>query len=114
MSFAKAAADLKGLVRGTFRGIEVLKRGVSPRIISANVLGSKGDTPITGDELAARLGLYDTWAYFSVSEANQTHPEPDRSGAAAPPPAKLPTATGPSGGTSPPVAPGPVGGTAAQ
>jgi stage II sporulation protein D len=110
ISFAKAAADLQGLVRGAFRGIEVLKRGASPRVISANVLGSKGDIPITGDELAARLGLYDTWAYFSVSEASQTHPEPDRSGAAATPP----TATGPSGGTSPPVAPGPVGGTAAQ
>ncbi len=95
MSFAAAAKDLKGLVHGAFRGIEVLRRGVSPRIISANVLGTKGSTPITGDELAARLGLYDTWAYFSVSEAKGTRPEPDRSGAAVPAPMQSGGAVGP-------------------
>ncbi len=85
LSFAAAAKDLGGLVRGDFRGIEVLKRGVSPRIINANILGTKGSTPITGDELAARFGLSDTWAYFSVQDSHGTHPEPDRSGAQAPP-----------------------------
>ena len=60
--------------------IEVLKRGFSPRIIDAYVLGSAGSTPVTGDELAARLGLPDTWAYFSVADASGEHPEPDRSG----------------------------------
>ena len=34
MSFAAAAARLQGLVKGRFRGIEVLKRGFSPRIVS--------------------------------------------------------------------------------
>jgi stage II sporulation protein D len=66
LSFKAAAADLKGLVRGAFRGIEVTRRGVSPRIIAAEVLGSRGQTAVSGEELAARLGLYDTWAYFSV------------------------------------------------
>jgi SpoIID/LytB domain protein len=98
MSFAAAASDLKGLVRGRLRGIEVLSRGFSPRIITASILGSKGATPIGGEELASRLGLYDTWAYFSVSDAQGTRPEPDRSGApaqAAPAPV-----TGPDGGTT--------------
>jgi stage II sporulation protein D len=99
LGFAAAAHDLHGLVRGSFRGIEVLKRGASPRIVSAAVLGSKGSTTITGEELAARLGLYDTWAYFSVKGPNGVQSEPDRSdapAASAPPP---PT-TLPNGGTS--------------
>jgi stage II sporulation protein D len=121
MSFATAASDLKGLVRGSFDGIEVLRRGVSPRIVAANVLGSKGSTPIAGAELAARLGLYDTWAYFSVSEARGTRAEPDRSGAAGhaptptptptPVPASPPVQAGPGGGTSAGPAPGAGGGT---
>jgi stage II sporulation protein D len=125
LGFKAAAADLKGLVHGAFRGIEVLQRGASPRIISANVLGSQGSTPVSGDELAARLGLYDTWAYFSVREGGATHPEPDRSGAsqptsippsgstpASPPAATPPAQAGPGGGTSPGPSPGPGGGTA--
>src|SRR5437870_5744603 len=66
LSFSSAAARLGGLVRGRFQGVEVLSRGFSPRISSAYVLGSGGRTLVSGAELAARLGLYDTWAYFSV------------------------------------------------
>jgi stage II sporulation protein D len=80
LSFAAAAAKLRGLVRGSFEGIEVLRRGFSPRIVSAYVLGSAGRTAISGSELAARLGLYSTWAYFSTREGQVTKPEPDRSG----------------------------------
>ena len=52
---------LSGLVKGTFRGLKVVERGVSPRIVYADVLGSRGRTRITGPTLRARLGLYDTW-----------------------------------------------------
>jgi stage II sporulation protein D len=82
IGFASAAARLRGLVRGSFRGIEVRRRGFSPRIVSAYVLGSGGRTAVTGAELAARLGLYDTWAYFSVRNGHNVRPGPDRSGAA--------------------------------
>ena len=82
ISFARAAARLHGLVRGSFRGIEVRRRGFSPRIRSAYVLGSAGRTGVTGAELAARLGLHDAWAYFSVRDGHTVRPEPDRSGAA--------------------------------
>jgi stage II sporulation protein D len=98
LSFAAAAAKLSGLVNGSFEGIEVLRRGSSPRIVSAYVLGSKGRTLVGGGELAARLGLYDTWAYFSVRNSHGTRPEPDASGktksAPAPPPPAQPAAVG--------------------
>lgn len=84
LSFAAAAAKLRGLVRGSFKGIEVLKRGYSPRIVSAYVLGSGGRTAVSGPELAARLGLYSTWAYFSTRQGQAIRPEPDRSGYSAP------------------------------
>jgi SpoIID/LytB domain protein len=95
LGFASAAAKLRGFVRGSFKGIEVLKRGYSPRIVSAYVLGSRGRTAISGNELAARLGLYSTWAYFSTREGQSTKPEPDRSGyspLSAPAPAAAPGA----------------------
>jgi SpoIID/LytB domain protein len=96
ISFASAASRLGGLVNGSFKGIEVLKRGSSPRIVSAYVLASKGRTLVDGPELASRLGLYDTWAYFSVSDSHGTHKEPDLSGS----PASAPVA-----GATQPIAP---------
>ena len=95
LSFASAASRLSGLVEGAFEGIEVLSRGASPRIVSAEVLGSKGHKLASGPELAARLGLYSTWAYFSVKSAHGVHAEPDLSGPAGPAPttpAPAPTA----------------------
>ena len=120
MSFTAAAARLRGLVRGSFLGIEVLARGVSPRILDAYVLGSGGRTTVSGSELAARLGLYDSWAYFTVKNGASLTPEPDRSGqqpAAAAPPAAVPVPTpaGPQGGAQAPGAPesSPAGGAGA-
>jgi len=87
MSFTSAAARLHGLVQGRLRGIEVLTRGHSPRILNAAVLGSGGTTQLSGAELAARLGLPDTWAFFGARTGQgPVTPEPDRSGAPAPQP----------------------------
>ena len=107
LSFAAAAARLSGLVRGSFQGIEVLKRGFSPRILSAYVLGSRGRTSVSGAQLQSALGLYDTWAYFSVQSGHVVRPEPDLSGAQPPAPATPEPApeAGPQGGSS---APGPA------
>jgi SpoIID/LytB domain protein len=79
MTMAAAERRLRGLVRGKFDGIEVLKRGWSPRIVAATVLGSEGPTEVSGPELEARLGLDSTWAYFSVDGPHGTRAEPDRS-----------------------------------
>jgi SpoIID/LytB domain protein len=104
LSFAAASRRLNGLVKGSFRGIEVLARGSSPRILSAYVLGSAGRTLTSGGELAARLGLDDTWAYFSVKRGSSLVAEPDHSGASAPASPSSPT-------PSPPTIPaGPGGG----
>jgi stage II sporulation protein D len=97
VSFVSAAARLGGLVRGSFKGIEVRERGFSPRILSAYVLGSAGHTVVTGSRLAARLGLYDTWAYFSVRNAQGVKREPDLSGQPA-----VSSPSSPSGPSSPP------------
>ncbi|HEY4427392.1 MAG TPA: SpoIID/LytB domain-containing protein [Solirubrobacteraceae bacterium] len=98
ISFGSAATRLRGLLKGAFRGIEVLTRGVSPRIVSAQVLGSRGASPVSGPELAARLGLVSTWAFFSVKSGTHVRREPDRSGRGGAP---APTA----GGAPPPAAP---------
>jgi stage II sporulation protein D len=76
MSFAAAAKRLRGLLDGSFRGIQVTRRGSSPRIVSAYVLGSEGRTLVSGDELAQRFGLNSTWAYFSVRGAHAASPPP--------------------------------------
>jgi stage II sporulation protein D len=109
ISFAAATARLRGLVKGAFRGIGVLTRGISPRIVSAETLGSGGVTILSGPELAARLGLGSTWAYFSVRNGRSVRPGPDSSGhppaAEAPPPAPAPPPTAPQGGAQAPSAP---------
>jgi stage II sporulation protein D len=61
-----AASRLSGLVKGGFLGIRVIRRGASPRVITAQVVGTHGDTTVSGATLQARLGLPDTWAYFAV------------------------------------------------
>jgi SpoIID/LytB domain protein len=105
ISFATAAARLRGLVKGSFRGIEVLQRGASPRIVAAEVLGSRGNSPVSGPELAARLGLTSAWAYFSVKSGASVRREPDVSG--------QPTFVAPAA-ESPPAAPAPLPSTTPQ
>jgi stage II sporulation protein D len=60
-SRASLAAKLGSWVKGRFRGIKVLKRGVSPRVVKARVVGSRGTTDVTGPQIRARVGLRDTW-----------------------------------------------------
>jgi stage II sporulation protein D len=70
MSLSRARAKLRGLVKGRFRGIEVLQRGTSPRVVRAQVVGSRGRTNVTGPQLRARFGLLDTWAFFTTVRSN--------------------------------------------
>jgi stage II sporulation protein D len=56
---------------GRFQRIQVLKRGVSPRIVTARVYGTGGSRTITGPTLRSRLGLYDTWASFTAVSTSQ-------------------------------------------
>ena len=72
MTVARATAKLGSLVKGGLRQIKVLQRGRSPRVIRAQVIGTGGRTSVTGPQLRAKLGLYDTWARFTVITANAT------------------------------------------
>lgn len=64
---------------GRFKQVKVLDRGVSPRVVSARVIGSSGSTVLTGPQIRARLGLRDTWFTFvrartSVRRARSARP----------------------------------------
>jgi stage II sporulation protein D len=72
MTLAQAGARLGGLVKGSLTQIRVLKRGVSPRVVRAQVVGTGGRTNVTGPQLRSALGLYDTWARFTVITATAT------------------------------------------
>lgn len=63
-SQAEMESRLAGLFSGRLRKIKVLKRGDSPRIVRAKVIGSRGSSKTTGPTLQARLGLKSTWARF--------------------------------------------------
>jgi stage II sporulation protein D len=96
MSLKVAAARLGGLVKGSFRGIKVVERGASPRVVHALVLGTRGSTPVTGPQLRARLRLYDTWASFV--RITSTPKKKSKSKPKTPAPS---TPSDPSGGTPP-------------
>jgi stage II sporulation protein D len=63
-SQSEMSSRLGPYVDGGLRGIRVTKRGDSPRIEYARLIGTRGSATIRGDTLAAALGLYDRWAYF--------------------------------------------------
>jgi stage II sporulation protein D len=72
LTLGQADRKLGSLVNGSLKRITVTKRGVSPRIISAQIVGSGGTTTISGATLRAKLGLDDTWATFSVVSTRAT------------------------------------------
>ena len=83
MAMKEAGKKLgKSLVKGTFRGIVVLERGASPRVQAADVVGSKGRVRTTGATLRRKLGLRDTWAYFTAVSTHKDDPESGGSPAA--------------------------------
>src|SRR4051795_1023368 len=70
-SKSKLDRKLGSFVKGKLKTVKVTKRGVSPRIVDAQVVGSRGTTLVTGPQLRSRLGLYDTWAYFVTIKSGQ-------------------------------------------
>jgi stage II sporulation protein D len=76
MTVARADRKLGNLVPGFLRGIEVVKRGVSPRVVAADVVGSRGRTRVTGAQLRARLGLLDTGRTSRRSRPRKKRPRP--------------------------------------
>jgi len=58
--FSTSSMDARLGAPGSYRGIRVIRRGASPRIIRADVVGSSGTRRLTGPQLRSRLGLYDS------------------------------------------------------
>jgi stage II sporulation protein D len=52
-------------VKGTLRAIYVVKRGVSPRVVKAALVGTNGVTFVSGASLRYKLALRDTWVKFT-------------------------------------------------
>jgi stage II sporulation protein D len=76
MTLASARKKLGSLVKGKFRGIRVTKRGVSPRVITAEVVGSRGKTQATGTQLESLFALPSTWMRFTtISSAKKVRPK---------------------------------------
>ncbi len=68
LSNATVASRLSGLFSGKLKRIHVVRRGVSPRIVYARVVGSSGSSKVTGATLRDRLGLMDSWLSFGKHE----------------------------------------------
>jgi stage II sporulation protein D len=69
-SLHSARAKLGKLVDGSLQGIKILQRGVSPRIVKAEVVGTKGSVTVTGAQLRKILGTPSTWVKFTTVSAH--------------------------------------------
>jgi stage II sporulation protein D len=49
---------------GRLKKVEVTKTGVTPRIVSAKLFGTAGESTVTGEDLEVGLGGYSTWMNF--------------------------------------------------
>jgi stage II sporulation protein D len=58
------SARLGAHLDGGLKRVVVGKRGVSPRIVRAKLVGTGGTTRIRGDRLQAALGAYSSWMAF--------------------------------------------------
>jgi stage II sporulation protein D len=96
LTLAKAKTDLGKLLDGTLEAITVTQRGVSPRIVAAQLVGSAGTTTVTGGQLAGALHLPSTWACFAITDA-AGNPQTGWDSACAPALAPPQGASGPSG-----------------
>ncbi|HEV7616294.1 MAG TPA: SpoIID/LytB domain-containing protein [Solirubrobacterales bacterium] len=58
------SAKLGAYLQGKLKQVVIVKRGVSPRIISAKLIGTGGVSTVSGEQLEVALGGYDTWMTF--------------------------------------------------
>jgi stage II sporulation protein D len=58
------SAKLGGYLKGKLKQVVISKRGVTPRIIEAKLIGTGGVTTVSGEQLEVALGGYDTWMTF--------------------------------------------------
>jgi stage II sporulation protein D len=73
-----AALDRALGAPGKFKSVKVLKRGVSPRVVRARVIGTRGSVTLTGPTIRSRLGLRDTWFTFVRIASSARYPRSAR------------------------------------
>jgi stage II sporulation protein D len=73
MSPSAAARKLGSLVKGSLRGIEVTQHGSSPRILRAQVVGTRGRSSVSGGDLQRTFGLLTTFADFTTISTSSGH-----------------------------------------
>lgn len=66
MTVTAAQAKLGAYLKGGLVGIRITKHGVSPRILTAQVVGTRGTTTVTGIQLQQAFGLLTTLARFTA------------------------------------------------
>ncbi len=74
MTLPAAQAKLGGDVSGSLIGVRVTKTGVSPRILTAQVVGTRGTTTVTGTQLQQAFGLLTTLASFTSITSSASLP----------------------------------------
>jgi SpoIID/LytB domain protein len=74
LTLADASARLGRLVKGQLLGITITGRGASPRILTAEVVGTRGRTQVSGIQLQQIFGLYTTYAAFTTISASDGLP----------------------------------------
>jgi stage II sporulation protein D len=94
-------SKLRRYLDGRFRRIKVLQRGVSPRVVRAQVVGTGGVTNVTGPQLRSAFGLFDTWAFFTSVSTKVSKPATKKTKTKTKSPAK--PAGDPTGGVAPAV-----------
>ena len=80
---AEISAKLGAHLDGRLKQVVVTKRGTSPRIVWARLIGSGGTTMIRGDQLQSALGAYDRWMTFSKVVGGKAAPAPAGGGRSA-------------------------------
>jgi len=66
LKFSQGEIDAKlgSYLNGALKQVTITKRGVSPRIVEAKLIGTGGGAGIRGDQLESALGAYSTWMSF--------------------------------------------------
>ncbi len=65
------SSRLGGYLKGKLKRVVITKTGVSPRIVSATLVGTGGSSTVTGSQLSVALGGYDTWMTFEKVVSGQ-------------------------------------------
>jgi stage II sporulation protein D len=65
------SSRLGAYLKGKLKQVTITKTGVSPRIVSAKLVGTGGVSTVSGSELSVALGGHDTWMTFEKVVSGQ-------------------------------------------